>query len=55
MDEFKRRYFKELDKKRDAINIVIEKANEQHYYTTKDEKFNNAVTLKEFLEEKIQK
>jgi hypothetical protein len=26
-----------------------------HYYTTKEEKFNNAVTLKEFLEEKIQK
>ena len=45
--------------KRDAINIVIEKANEQHsvtlLYATKEEKFNNAVALKEFLEDKIQK
>jgi uncharacterized protein YeaO (DUF488 family) len=58
-DGFKRRYFKELDKKRDAINTVIEKAKEQHsvtlLYATKEEKFNNAVALKEFLEEKIQK
>jgi uncharacterized protein YeaO (DUF488 family) len=58
-DEFKRRYFKELDKKRDSVNTVIEKAKEQHsvtlLYATKEEKFNNAVALKEFLEEKIQK
>jgi uncharacterized protein YeaO (DUF488 family) len=58
-DEFKRRYFKELDKKRDAVNTVIEKAKEHHsvtlLYATKEEKFNNAVALKEFLEEKIQK
>jgi uncharacterized protein YeaO (DUF488 family) len=58
-DEFKRRYFKELDKKRDAVNTVIEKAKERHsvplLYGTKEEKFNNAAALKEFLEEKIQK
>jgi uncharacterized protein YeaO (DUF488 family) len=58
-DEFKRRYFKELDKKRDSVNTVIEKAKELHsvtlLYATKEEKFNNAVALKEFLEEKIQK
>jgi uncharacterized protein YeaO (DUF488 family) len=58
-DEFKRRYFKELDKKRDAVNTVIEKAKEQHsvtlLYATKEEKFNNVVALKEFLEEKIRK
>jgi uncharacterized protein YeaO (DUF488 family) len=56
-DEFKRRYFKELDRKRDAVNTVIEKAKEQHLvtllYATKEEKFNNAVALKEYLEEKI--
>ena len=56
-DEFKRRYFKELDKKRDAVNTVIEKAKEQHsvtlLYATKEEKFNNAVALKEYLDEKI--
>jgi uncharacterized protein YeaO (DUF488 family) len=58
-DEFKRRYFKELDKKRDAVNTLIEKVNEQQsitlLYATKEEKFNNAVALKEFLEKKIQK
>jgi uncharacterized protein YeaO (DUF488 family) len=58
-DEFKHRYFIELDKKRDAVNTVIEKTKEQHsvtlLYATKEEKFNNAVALKEFLEEKIQK
>jgi uncharacterized protein YeaO (DUF488 family) len=58
-DEFNRRYSKELDEKRDAVNTVIEKANEQHsvtlLYATKEEKFNNAVRLKEFHEEKIQK
>jgi uncharacterized protein YeaO (DUF488 family) len=32
-DEFKRRYFKELGKKRDAVNTAIEKANEQHSAT----------------------
>jgi uncharacterized protein YeaO (DUF488 family) len=35
-DEFKRRYFKELDKKRDAVNTIIEKAKHQcslPYYT----------------------
>jgi uncharacterized protein YeaO (DUF488 family) len=39
---------------------VIEKAQEQQHsvtllYVTKEENFNNAVALKEFLEEKIQK
>src|SRR5919197_5617819 len=28
-DEFKRRYFKELDKKNDAINVILNKAKEQ--------------------------
>jgi hypothetical protein len=45
--------------KRDAVNTIIEKAKEQHsvtlLYATKEEKFNNAAALKEFLEEKIQK
>jgi uncharacterized protein YeaO (DUF488 family) len=50
---------RELNKKRDAVNTIIEKAREQHsvtlLYATKEEKFNNAVALKEFLEEKIRK
>ena len=29
-EEFKRRYFKELDKKGDAVNTVIEKTKEHH-------------------------
>jgi uncharacterized protein YeaO (DUF488 family) len=45
--------------KRDAVNTIIKKAREQHsvtiLYATKEEKFNNAAALKEFLEEKIQK
>jgi uncharacterized protein YeaO (DUF488 family) len=43
-------------KKGDAVNTVIEKTKEHHsvtlLYATKEEKFNNAVALKQFLEEK---
>ena len=50
---------RKLNKKRDSANTVIEKAKEQHsvtlLYLQKKRKFNNAVALKEFLEEKIQK
>jgi uncharacterized protein YeaO (DUF488 family) len=56
-DEFKRKYFKELDKNNDAVNTIIKTAQEQNsitlLYATKEERFNNAVALKEYLEEKI--
>jgi len=57
-NEFKRRYFKELDKKSDLVNIIVNKANERAItllYGTKEERFNNAVALKEYLEEKVKK
>jgi uncharacterized protein YeaO (DUF488 family) len=57
-DEFKRRYFKELDKKSDAINVILNKAKEQAItllYGAKDERLNNAAVLKEYLEGKIKK
>ena len=60
-DEFKRKYFKELDKKSDsdAVDRIIKLAKEHSsitlLYGAKEERFNNAVALKEYLEEKITK
>ena len=60
-DEFKGKYFKELDKKSDsdAVDRIIKLAKEQNsitlLYSTKEERFNNAVALKEYLEKKITK
>jgi uncharacterized protein YeaO (DUF488 family) len=60
-DEFKRKYFQELDKKSDSdiVDRIIRLANEENsitlLYGTKEERFNNAVALKEYLEEKIKK
>lgn len=54
-DEFKRRYSKELDKKSDLANTIINKAKDGSItllYGSKEEKINNAVALKEYLEEK---
>jgi uncharacterized protein YeaO (DUF488 family) len=60
-DEFKRRYFKELDKKSELVNIILSKEEKSSsstttvtlLYGTKENRFNNAVALKEYLEEKI--
>jgi uncharacterized protein YeaO (DUF488 family) len=56
-DEFKRRYFKELDNNNDSVNILLDKIKEEGsiilLYGARDEKFNNAAALKEFLEKKI--
>jgi uncharacterized protein YeaO (DUF488 family) len=60
-DEFKRRYFKELDKKSNSemIDEIIKLAKEHSsttlLYGAKEERFNNAVALKEYLEEKTKK
>jgi uncharacterized protein YeaO (DUF488 family) len=51
-DEFKLRYFKELDKNSVLVNTIINKAKEQSIallYAAKEKKFNNAVALKEYL------
>jgi uncharacterized protein YeaO (DUF488 family) len=55
--EFKRRYFKELDKNIDAVNQILDKIKEERsmtlLYGSKEEKFNNAVALKQYLEKKF--
>src|ERR671927_1642116 len=55
-DEFKTRYFKELEKNIESVNPILDKLNEGSItllYGAKEEKFNNAIALKEYLEEKI--
>jgi uncharacterized protein YeaO (DUF488 family) len=60
-DEFKRKYFEELDKKNDSDTVyrIIKMAKEQNsitlLYGTKEKRFNNAIALKEYLEGKIKK
>jgi uncharacterized protein YeaO (DUF488 family) len=52
---------KELNRKSDsdAVDRIIKLAKEQNsvtlLYGTKEERFNNAIALKEYLEEKITK
>jgi uncharacterized protein YeaO (DUF488 family) len=55
-DEFKDRYFKELEKNAEFVNTIIDRAKKEPItllYGAKEEKFNNAMALKEYLEEKI--
>jgi uncharacterized protein YeaO (DUF488 family) len=55
-DEFKHRYFKELEKNAEFVSTIIDRAKEGPItllYGAKEEKFNNAMALKEYLEEKI--
>lgn len=49
--EFKRRYFKELDKKKDLIDQISkrDKNNITLLYAAKDDKHNNAQALKEYI------
>lgn len=51
-DEFKRRYFKELDANREAVSLLIEKADRGPItllFAAKDELFNNAAALMEYI------
>ncbi|HET6590220.1 MAG TPA: DUF488 family protein [Candidatus Nitrosocosmicus sp.] len=51
--EFKSRYFKELEKCDESIDEILDKVEKGSVvllYGAKDEKFNNAVALKEYLE-----
>jgi uncharacterized protein YeaO (DUF488 family) len=60
-DEFKRKYFKELDKKSNSemVDEIIKMAKEHSsitlLYGAKEERYNNAVALKEYLEKKTKK
>ncbi len=52
-NEFRRRYFEELKDKKELIGMIIEKSQigtATLLYGAKDEKYNNAVALKEFIE-----
>jgi len=55
-NEFRRRYFYELDQKEELINQIISRAKEDDIvllYGAKDEEHNNAVALKEYIESKV--
>jgi uncharacterized protein YeaO (DUF488 family) len=55
-EEFKHRYFSELDQKPDAWKPLLDAAVQQHniilLYSSKEENRNNAVALKIYLESK---
>jgi uncharacterized protein YeaO (DUF488 family) len=54
-DEFKRSYFRELDERPEEFDQLADKVNEGTVtllFAAKDEQFNNAVALKEYLESK---
>ena len=55
-NEFKTKYFKELEKNDESVNMILGKASEGSItllYGAKNEKYNNAIALKEYLEQKI--
>ena len=52
--EFEKRYFKELNAKQEDTQIILDYAKEKDVvllYAAKDIKHNNAVALKEYLEQ----
>ena len=54
-NDFKEKYFMELQHKKGVLDSVIERINQglTLLYGAKDERHNNAAALKEYLEEKI--
>lgn len=55
-DEFRERYFAELDERRDAVGELLANTNADRLtlvYGAKDEDHNNAVALREYLSEEI--
>jgi len=55
-DEFRRRYWAELEKKKELVNQLLEmarKSNVTLLYSASDTKHNNAVALHEFLLTKL--
>ncbi len=53
-DEFKRRYFRELDAQPEAVAEVlalIEGGAATFVFASREERFNNAVALRDYLEE----
>lgn len=57
-DEFRRRYFAELDEQPEAGAQLVIRAHEQIVtllYGSKEERFNDAVALREYLEERARR
>ena len=53
--EFRKRYFSNLDTKRELVNQIVQKTKEGDVtllYSSKEEKLNNAVALKEYISKK---
>ncbi len=53
--EFKLRYWEELDKKNELVDRILQKERTGTVYLlygAKDERFNNAVALKEYIDSK---
>ena len=52
-NEFKSRYYNELKDKQEIVKLFLEKAGQETItllYSSKEEKYNNAIALKEYLE-----
>lgn len=58
-NEFKKQYFKELDGNEELVELILQKLRSGVsvclLYGAKDEKFNNAAALKEYLLRKLAK
>jgi len=55
-EEFKTRYFEELDARRELAEDIAERAQKEPVtllYAKKDEQHNNAVCLKDYIEAKL--
>src|SRR5687767_1197483 len=54
--EFKNRYYNELQDKKEPIGLLLEKAEKGTItllYSSKEDRYNNAIALKEYLEAKL--
>jgi uncharacterized protein YeaO (DUF488 family) len=57
-DEFKRRYFEELKNNEEAVTPIVSKAARERVtllFGAKDEQYNNAAALKEFIEQRMRR
>jgi uncharacterized protein YeaO (DUF488 family) len=58
-DEFRERYFEELEQNNESLDAILDIVKKEEsvtlLYGAKEKKFNNAIALKEYLEKKIDK
>ncbi|HLG33194.1 MAG TPA: DUF488 family protein [Ignavibacteriaceae bacterium] len=56
--KFKTKFFKELDERKELVEVLIKNAKKQKLtllYSAKEERFNNAAALKEYIEKNYYK